>query len=396
MSKRRIWLPAFFAILVAVFLSCGADTRDRDRDDDRDDDRDEGRVDWPSISLLPYAGGLIQPTDVQSAGDGSGRLFVAERGGTIRIVRNGAVLAVPFLDISSLVTTSGSEQGLLGIAFPPSFSSSRRFYVNYTRVSDGATVVARYTVSSSNTDRADPTTARVIFTQPQPYSNHNGGQITFGPDGFLYIGMGDGGSGGDPQGNAQNSGVLLGKLLRIDTEGGASTYAIPAGNPYGNEVWALGLRNPWKFSFDRGSDALYIADVGQDSYEEVNYVSSYATAGVNYGWNIMEGSHCYGADSCNRSGLTLPVKEYENSGDDCSVTGGYVYRGNVYSSMRGFYFFGDYCSGRIRAIKREDSEWQSSVLMDTSLNISTFGLDEQGELYVAGYSTGNLYRIVGQ
>ncbi len=346
----------------------------------------------PAISLTRVAGGLAQPVTITHAGDGSARLFVGEQGGRVRIIRDGAVAPVPFLDIANLVTPAGGEQGLLGLAFPPGFAARRSLYVNYTdRTGVGNTVIARFGLSA-DADRADPLSRQELLTIVQPFANHNGGQLAFGPDGLLYIGTGDGGSGGDPLGNGQNPAALLGKLLRIDILSGAAPYGIPPGNPFGSAVWSLGLRNPWRFSFDRLTGDLYVADVGQNLVEEVNFQPAGSGAGANYGWNIMEGSRCFGSATCATAGLTLPVAEYLHGNGDCSVTGGYVYRGAA-AALRGIYFYGDFCSGRIWGLRRNGAVFESALLIDTTLSISTFGEDEAGELYVADYATGEIFRI---
>jgi glucose/arabinose dehydrogenase len=347
----------------------------------------------PAISLTRVAGGFAQPVTITHAGDGSGRLFVVEQGGRIRIIRNGAVVPTPFLDITNLVTPTGGEQGLLGLAFPPGFTARRTFYVNYTnRAGVGNTVIARFSLSA-DADRADPLSRQELLNIIQPFANHNGGQLAFGRDGHLYIGSGDGGSGGDPLGNGQNTGTLLGKILRIDVLSGATPYAIPAGNPFGNEIWAYGLRNPWRFSFDLLTGDFYVADVGQDLVEEINFQPAGSGAGVNYGWNIMEGNRCFGSTTCSTAGLALPVAEYLHGNGDCAVTGGYVYRGSA-TALQGIYFYGDFCSGRIWGLRRTGARFQTALVADTTLSISTFGEDEAGELYVADYATGDIYRIV--
>jgi glucose/arabinose dehydrogenase len=346
-------------------------------------------------------GGFDRPVGIAHAGDGSGRLFIVERGGAVWVARGATVLDEPFLDISDRIEASGGEQGLLGLAFPPGYEAKGHFYVNYTRAGDGATTVARYSVTADQ-DLADPASEEVILTVEQPFSNHNGGHLAFGPDGYLYIGLGDGGSGGDPLGNGQSTGTLLGKVLRIDVESGEAPYVIPADNPFvgvpgaREEIWALGLRNPWRFSFDRGTGDLYIGDVGQSSYEEADYQAAASLGGENYGWNIMEGAHCFGRDECDRAGLTPPVAEYAHDGVDCSVTGGYVYRGEDGTGLTGIYFFGDFCSGRIRGLRPDGASWESTVLLDSGLLISTFGEDESGELYLADYSGGGIYRVTAE
>ncbi len=356
------------------------------------------------IALAPYASGFSSPVFITHASDGSQRLFVVEQIGVIRIVRNGVPNAAPFLDISDRVLFGG-EQGLLSMAFPPGYAEKGYFYVNYTRRPDGATVISRFR-TTADPDTADPSVEEVIITVEQPFANHNGGQIAFGPaDGFLYIGMGDGGSGGDPQNFAQNlsdlpgNKRLLGKLLRIDVESGLQPYAIPQTNPVlegrRTEVWALGLRNPWRFSFDRGTGDLYIGDVGQGLREEIDFRPASSAGGENYGWNILEGSLCFfPASGCSPpSNYTPPVTEYDH-GLGCSVTGGSVYRGVEFPPLNGLYFFGDFCSGRLWSLRRVANTWQQVLLLDTGMNISTFGEDEGGGLYVADYATGGISRIV--
>lgn len=345
-----------------------------------------------SISLTPFTSGLTQPVAITHAGDGSGRLFIVEQGGAVKIVRKGTVAPQPFLNITAVVR-SGGEQGLLGLAFPPNFAIRQNFYVNYTdRTGIGNTVIARYDVGG-DPDRADQGSGKELLTIAQPFTNHNGGQLAFGPDNLLYIGSGDGGSGGDPLGNGQNVASLLGKILRLDVLSGP-TAVIPPGNPFGNEVWAYGLRNPWRFSFDRQTGDMYLADVGQNMREEIDFQPAGSGTGENYGWNIMEGSLCFLAPGiCSSSGLVLPVAEYDHSAGDCSVTGGYVYRGSN-PSLRGTYLYGDFCSGRIWGLRRNGNLWENRLLLDSALLISTFGEDEAGELYVADYGTGAVYRII--
>lgn len=350
---------------------------------------------WPEISLSLKATGFNRPTHIANAGDGSNRLFVVEQQGRIIILKDNAPLNVPFLDIVSRVSCCG-ERGLLSVAFPPGYAAKRYFYVNYTDVK-GDTVVARYHLSA-NPDVADPGSEEILLTVKQPFANHNGGQLAFGPDGYLYIGMGDGGSAGDPFENGQNPGTLLGKILRIDAESRRSPYVIPSDNPYLKnmnyrpEIWALGLRNPWRFSFDRKTGDLYIADVGQDLYEEVDFQSVSSGGGENYGWNIMEGAHCFKSDPCDKTGLVVPVAEYDHS-KGCSVTGGMVYRGQEFATMLGIYFYGDYCSGRIWGMRRSGTAWTTTELMNSGHSISTFGEDEYGAIYIADYGTGRIYKI---
>ncbi|UFS72502.1 PQQ-dependent sugar dehydrogenase [Geomonas sp. RF6] len=345
-----------------------------------------------SLTFTPVAKGFTDPTAIVSARDGSNRLFVVEQGGRVKIVRDGVVSATPFLDISGLVTRTGSEQGLLDLEFPPDFARRRVFFVNYTdKTGIGNTSIDRFSVSA-DPDRADPASRTQLLHITQPYRNHNGGELAFGPDGFLYIGTGDGGKGGDPHRNGQRRDTLLGKILRIDVSSGTKSYAIPKGNPFRNEIWGYGLRNPWRFSFDRTTGDLYIADVGQDEVEEVDFQPAGAGAGANYGWNRMEGSSCFKKEKCDKSGLVLPVAEYRHGRGDCSVTGGYVYRGTA-ASLKGIYLYGDFCSGRIWGLRRDGSTWRTQLLADTKFSISTFGEDEAGEVYVADYGSGTVYRV---
>lgn len=350
----------------------------------------------PTLSLQPVTTGLDQPVHLTHAGDGSGRLFVVEQPGRIRIVRGGTLLPAPFLDIGPRVL-AGGEQGLLSVAFHPRYATTGRFFVNYTRRPDGASVIAEYRVSAGHPDVADPASARELLVVPQPYSNHNGGLNLFGPDGFLYIGLGDGGSAGDPQNRAQNLGEVLGKLLRIDVDGG-SPYAIPRDNPFVGragarpEIYAYGLRNPWRFSFDRCDGRLFLADVGQGAREEVDLIRP----GGNYGWRIMEGSLCFTPPSgCDRTGLALPIAEYETHTWGCAVTGGFVYRGTAFAALHGWYLFGDYCSGRIWGLRPEGGGWAMTLLHQQAVRISSFGEDQAGELYLVDHG-GAVYRIAAR
>ncbi|HWS88690.1 MAG TPA: PQQ-dependent sugar dehydrogenase, partial [Pyrinomonadaceae bacterium] len=356
---------------------------------------------WPQLALVSPVGGLSSPVGIVNAADGTGRLFVVEQGGRVRVVKNGALLPTPFLDIATRISTGG-ERGLLGLAFPPGFASKQRFYVYYTNPS-GDIRVARYRVSAGNADVADAGSEQVVITIPHPsFANHNGGQLAFSPrDGFLYAGTGDGGSGNDPGNNAQNTNSLLGKILRLDVEtGNPATYTVPPSNPFVGrtgfrpEIWALGVRNPWRFSFDRQTHDLYIADVGQGTWEEIDFQPAASAGGENYGWRIMEGAHCHIPNPCDQTGLTLPVVEYNHAAGDCSVTGGYVYRGSAFARMQGVYFYGDFCSGRIWGLRRVSSAWQSTLLLDTSFNLTAFGEDEAGNLYAASYGTGEIYSVV--
>ena len=353
-------------------------------------------LDDAAIELRTVVEGLEQPLLVTNTGDGSDRQFIVEQVGRIRIVRDGELLAEPFLDVSEFIT-AGGEQGLLGLAFHPEYRANGRFFINYTDL-EGDTVVAEYQGDSAETDVASPDSARILLRVDQPYANHNGGALAFGPDGYLYIALGDGGSGGDPHNNGQRLDTMLGKLLRIDVDStsGDLPYGIPADNPFVDrdgarpEIWAYGLRNPWRFAFD--GDDIWIGDVGQSQLEEINRMPA-ARAGLNYGWNVMEGDACYEPPTdCDRDGLVLPVATYTHD-DGCSVTGGYVYRGSI-SSLVGAYVFGDYCSGTVWAVDASGRAEQDPVqLLSTDYSISSFGLDERGELYVTDLG-GTVLQIV--
>jgi len=351
------------------------------------------------VNLRPVVEGLDRPVVVAHAGDGSGRLFIVQQGGEIRIFDGAQLLPVPFLDLSSSVS-SGSEQGLLGLAFHPSYETNGFLYVNLTDLA-GDTQILRFTVSA-DANVADPGSAVPLLSVDQPFANHNGGQLAFGPDGKLWIGLGDGGSAGDPGNRAQSGTTLLGKILRIDVDQGLP-YAIPQDNPFvsdpavRDEIWALGLRNPWRFSFDRLTGDLFIADVGQNAWEEVSFEPATSGGGRNYGWRRMEGAHCFNpASNCNDGSLVLPVLEYSHA-LGCSITGGYRYRGTGMPEHFGTYFFGDFCSGRIWGgiENAETGAWAPTELLDSDLLISTFGEDEQGELYVADLE-GTVYRLHGE
>jgi len=348
---------------------------------------------------------LDRPVFVTHAGDGSGRLFIVEKPGAIRIYRAGKLLSTPFLDIKEQVKSSGSEQGLLGLAFAPDYAQSGYFFVNYIDL-DGNTVIARFQVSTSNPDQADAKREFKVLQIKQPAANHNGGMLAFAADGKLFVGMGDGGGGGDTYGNGQNPQTLLGKLLRLDvTSQPDQPYVVPPDNPWVKakwnnqemkpEVWALGLRNPWRFSFDRQTHDLWIGDVGQNQYEEINFVPATSRGGLNFGWPYREGLHCYKDDeNCNMLGLTPPVAEYDHS-HGCSVTGGYVYRGKAFPALNGVYLYGDYCQGNIWATwPAPDRTWRTAQLLDTDLSISAFGEDEAGELYVTDLSGGTVSQVV--
>jgi glucose/arabinose dehydrogenase len=367
---------------------------------------------FPIIQLEQVVSGLTQPTTVTNAGDGSGRIFIAQETGQILIFVNGSVLPTPFLDISDLVGHD-PEHGLLGLAFHPEYASNGFFYVDYTRVDDGATVVARYQVSAADPNAADPDSAQIVLTQAQPIGDHNGGTVAFGPDGYLYLSIGDGGCCGDPLENGQNLETWLGKILRVDVNGDdfpgdpEHNYAVPPDNPFVGqpptlpEIWAYGLRNPWRCSFDRTTGDFFIADVGQNTWEEVNFQPAASNGGENYGWNVLEGLHCFDDDppgSCDdflNGDSTLPILEY-NHNLGCSVTGGYRYRGQRYPDLESVYFYADFCTGRIwGVIQQGNGTWETQELLFAGFSISTFGEDETGELYVVEYNEDQsvLYRI---
>ena len=344
-----------------------------------------------SVLLESFGPSFNSPVEIKNAGDE--RLFVVEKSGKIKILnQNGSVNSTPFLDIEDRVSTNANERGLLGLAFHPNYPENPFFFVNYTNNS-GATTISKFSVSANQDIANDSET--ILLEINQPYANHNGGCINFGPDGNLYIGMGDGGSGGDPQNFSQNTESLLGKMLRINVNSGA--YSIPENNPYGDEIWSVGLRNPWKFSFDSLNGDLWIADVGQNEFEEINMVQN-NPANINYGWRCYEGNEPYNLSGCPEEGLTFPVSTYSHysSGDfKCSITGGYVYRGNQISGLNGVYFFADYCSGEIGLLsKNENDEWDMSLAFP-NINGSwvSFGEDINGELYIASIN-GGVYKII--
>lgn len=368
----------------------------------------------PDIKLSLLVDGLQEPVAIAHAGDGSQRLFVLEQKGRIRVIHKGKLLDKPFMDISDRVR-SGGERGLLGIAFHPQYKTSGRFFLDYTSDQNGLrTLVSEFHVDPSGTININK--ERILLTIPQPYGNHNGGQLAFGPDGYLYIGVGDGGAGDDPENNGQNLNSLLGSILRIDVDktDGKRNYAIPADNPYINqnnarpEIWAWGLRNPWRFSFDRNTGKLYVADVGQNETEEIDIIKR----GHNYGWRIMEGPHCTPGvnPKCNSKGLTPPLYSY-NHDLGRSITGGYVYRGNAIKGLCGTYIYGDFVSQAIWGLRQSNGRVVAHKTLfdprsllrlaidyfkDDGLLISTFGEDEAGEIYVAAYQSGRIYKIVSR
>ena len=365
-----------------------------------------------TVTIVPVAGALNNPVGATNAGDGSNRLFALERPGSIRIFKGGQLLTTPFLNIQSLISCCTGERGLLGTAFHPNYETNGFFYVSYTRVSDGDIVLARYHVSSSNPDVADPSSALILLTiEHTSQSNHNGGHLAFGPDGYLYMSVGDGGGGGDPFESGQNLNTMLGKLLRIDVDHG-TLYSIPAGNPFAgttpglDEIWAYGLRNPWRFSFDRQTGDLYIGDVGQGAREEVDFQAAGAAGGQNYGWDCREGKQSYNDTSdtvnnpqvlnsdCPGRTFVEPVLDYPHSPNpECSITGGYVYRGRVPSFLTGQYLYGDYCSGKIWRVASNGGTWTPTLISDTAFNISSFGESESGRIYVADLASQTLQWI---
>jgi len=345
--------------------------------------------------------GLNRPVFLTGAGDDSGRLFIVTQTGIIYVAKDGVILDQPFLDLSARVSgprSSGeySERGLLGLAFHPRFSENGYFYVNYTDL-DGNTVIARYSAPPA-ADQADPQSEVRLLQVEQPYPNHNGGMLAFGPEGYLYIGLGDGGSAGDPQGNGQSLQTLLGKILRINVDQG-DPYAIPADNPFASgggkpEIWSLGLRNPWRFSFDSLTGDLYIGDVGQNQWEEVDFLEAGSPGGANFGWSYREGSHPYHGEPAGGLRLTEPVAEYDHS-LGCSITGGEVYRGMNLPEWQGVYLYGDYCNGNIWGLLHTpDGTWQNQLLFSTGYSISSFGVDESGEVYLLDLQQGVIYHLV--
>lgn len=357
----------------------------------------------PKIQLQDHATGFIRPVDIAHCGDS--RLFVVEQRGYIWILDSlGNRLQDTFLNIDARVRSAGNEQGLLGLAFPPNYADSGYFFVYYTRETDGDNRLSRFTRDSLNPNKADPNSELILFTQDDPYNNHNGGCIKFGPDGYLYVGLGDGGSGGDPQGNGQKKNILLGKILRLDVSNSsaAQPYAIPSGNPFVDdpeylpEIWSLGWRNPWRYSFDRLTGDIWVGDVGQGTYEEIDFEPA-NSSGLNYGWRCYEGLHAYNTNGCqDASNYTDPIFEYiHNSGNGCSVTGGFVYRGSKYPDLYGCYLFADYCSGRWWYTRRKpDGTFTTSLLANLSaFQYSSFGEDKNGELYVTLLDAGKIQKI---
>jgi hypothetical protein len=364
-----------------------------------------------SLATELVAEGFTQPVHLTAPPQDIGRLFIVEQAGTIRIVKGGTLLPKPFLDIRDRVR-AGGERGLLSLAFHPDYASNRRFFVYYTDA-PGDLIIAAFTTSETNLDLADASSERRLLIVPhRKYGNHNGGQLAFGPDRFLYIGTGDGGSGGDPDNHGQTRRSLLGKLLRIDVDrpGADTLYGIPSNNPFARdtsaapEVWAYGLRNPWRFSFDRRTGNLYIADVGQNAWEEVNVQAASSRGGENYGWRYLEGTHCYDPpNGCPTRGMTMPVFEYPHSPGGQSITGGFVYQGCRMPDLRGTYFYADYVKGFIRTFVLADGKVTEPRDVTTALappsprairHVSSFGEDARGELYLVEHRSGEIYRLI--
>jgi glucose/arabinose dehydrogenase len=351
-----------------------------------------------SITLEPLIEGAFnKPLYLTHAGDN--RLFVVEQAGVIQVLeKDGSLTDTPFLDIRDRVGSTQLEQGLLGLAFPPNYAESGAFFVNYTDMS-GNSHISRFLVDQGDPNRANPDSETILLSYEQPFPNHNGGQLAFGPDGYLYIGIGDGGSANDPFGNGQNPDTLLGTILRLDVDPSSSSYAIPETNPFVDnanrldEIWAWGLRNPWRFSFDRTTGDLFIADVGQNLWEEVNFQPASSPGGENYGWNIMEGIHCFMNETCDNTGLIMPVFEYSHQ-EGCSITGGYMYRGSENQDLYGNYFAADFCQGNIwRLYPDESGTWTSAMVYDSPYVFSSFGEDASGEIYILDHNGGSIYKI---
>ncbi len=355
------------------------------------------------FTLEKVADGFDQPLYVTHAGDGSGRLFVVEQTGKIRIVQNGQVLPRPFLDVSDLLHSARGEMGLLGLAFHPQYKENGRFFIGYTQ-KGLYDAVAELQVDGKDKNRADKASLRVLLSIKDPAGNHNGGMLLFGPDGYLYVGTGDGGAANDKFKNSRDKSKLLAKMLRLDVDkqDAGKGYAVPKTNPFvgqkgvAPEIWATGLRNPWRYSFDRKTGDLWIGDVGQNKYEEIHRQPAKSNGGEDYGWNVMEASHCFVPPrGCAQKGLEMPVAEYDHD-KGCSVTGGYVYRGKSLPGLDGVYLFGDYCTGTVWGLfgdLREKTGYQMHLLAETKMNISSFGEDEAGELYLTDHQKGRVYRF---
>jgi len=351
------------------------------------------------VALVKVVEGLDEPTAIANAGDGSDRLFVVQKEGLVRVVKGSALLPAPFLDVRDLVTDAGNEQGLLGIAFHPQFAQNGRFFIAFSAKDTNANSLAEFRVTTPGSDMADRDSGRTLLAIPDTRSNHNGGMVAFGPDDYLYFSTGDGGGAGDPDRAGQDIGVLAGKILRLDVDGGAP-FAIPGTNPFvgrsgaRGEIWAYGLRNPWRFSFDRETGDLWIADVGQNDFEEIDFQPAASTGGENYGWSVMEGTYCFRpADGCDTSGKVLPVYEYSHADGSCSVTGGYRYRGDAAPDLRGLYVFADYCQRDLLALAPDGDGWRVLTIGRTPGRVTAFGEDESGEVYLVSGTDGGLYRV---
>ena len=349
-----------------------------------------------NLTLKPVASGFAKPLYLTHAHDQ--RLFVVQQAGQIMIIEGGVTRPTPFLDIKTRVGSNGNEQGLLSVAFHPNYQKNGLFYVNYTNL-EGSTTIARYHVSA-DPNVADEISEQILLTIPQPYSNHNGGHILFGPDGYLYIGMGDGGAANDPHNNGQSLNTLLGKILRLDVDTG-SPYGVPQDNPFITtaaarpEIWSYGWRNPWRMAFDAATGDLYVADVGQNQYEEVDVELAGSGGGQNYGWRLMEASHCFNPTSCDPATLkvVMPIAEYPHS-QGCSVTGGYVYHGTQFPQLNGVYLYADYCTGTLWGLRHEaDGSWSQAELLASGKIISSFGLDAAGELYLIDHRSGEVWQV---
>lgn len=386
MKSRNRFNPLFLIFFLFGFCS------------DTPRNGDDNAASYKAVDAFPKLT-FKRPVDLQHASDNSNRIFVLEQEGVISVFPNdkNASSKTTFLDIREKVDDDGNEEGLLGLAFHPDYETNGYLYVNYTASDPNRTVISRFKVSS-NTNQADASSEQEILTFRQPYSNHNGGQVSFGPDGYLYIAIGDGGSGGDPDGNGQNLSTLLATILRIDVDKqeGGKTYGIPTDNPfakntngYREEIYAYGLRNPWRFSFDPANDRLWTGDVGQNAYEEIDIIEK----GGNYGWNTMEGNHCFKpGNGCNRAGLKIPIHEYGRD-QGISVTGGFVYRGPTVKSLEGKYIYADYATRRIWALEHSNlNKPVNALLFEADFNISSFGVDQNNELYLCGFD-GKIYRL---
>lgn len=353
----------------------------------------------PEIALEPVVTGLAAMTYATTAGDGSDRMFLVEQRGTVRLLQDGELHSGFWLDIRDRVNSAGFERGLFALAFHPDFSDNGRVLASYTGAG-GASVISEFTVADPATGKPDPESERIIITVAQPFSNHNGGLIKFGPDGYLYTSLGDGGSGGDPLNNGQRLDTLLGAMLRIDVDV-PSGYAIPDDNPFlgdpeaRDEIWSYGLRNPWRWSFDRATGDLYIADVGQNTYEEVNFEPAAHPGGANYGWRAWEAFNMYDSSqalSADTATMTFPIISYP-TGFNCSITGGYVYRGDAIPDLDGWYLYSDWCSGTVWGAVTTPVVGVSFTLLDNNFRVSSFAEDDDGELYIVSHN-GGLYRVI--